>query len=132
MRIHYFIVVLLGLASCQNVSKAPAPESLTNVSLICQSLGEDEQGLPHTILLLGKNKETVTLDTLTMTLNKIPKEDYAKMDIPTDAIDACGGWYAGGGSYFYVVKRDGKAVVFEGFQEEQQEDKGYHWAEYKK
>lgn len=130
-----FILIILYLTNCQNTPKTPEPqthESLTSISLIYKDLGTDSLEIPHNVLLLGENGGAIAIDTVSVNLAKIEPARYAEMGIPADAIDACGGWYAGGGDYFYLVRRDGRAVVFQGFQEEQQEDVGYHWAEVKR
>jgi hypothetical protein len=59
--------------------------------------------------------------------NVFEKSEYAEKGIPATAIDAGGGWYAGAGSYFYLIMKNGEPVVYEGWQEEEQTDKGYHW-----
>jgi hypothetical protein len=61
---------------------------------------------------------------------EISRIDYKTFEIPENAISACGGFWAGLGSYFYLVEKDGKFVVFEGFTEEGQKEKGYHWKEW--
>lgn len=35
----------------------------------------------------------------------IEKENYQQYEIPTQAIIACGGWWAGAGDYYYVVAK---------------------------
>ena len=53
---------------------------------------------------------------------------FSDMDIPSNAITACGSWYAGAGDYFYLIpdKRN-MLKVFQGWQDEGQETPGYHW-----
>lgn len=118
------------VASCQNAPQKNAnqgPQSIAGINLGYQFLGENEQGIPRSVLFLFENGGATELDTVSVNLAKIEPERYAEMDIPANALDACGGWYAGGGDYFYVVKRKGRAVVYQGFQEETQTDTGYHW-----
>ncbi|OWY26209.1 hypothetical protein C7N43_37505 [Sphingobacteriales bacterium UPWRP_1] len=136
MKFNYFFLaaILLWNAGCQNAPKTAdtqAPESVAGISLLYENLGEDTLSIPRSVLLLGENGGATALDTLSVTLEKIEKERYAEMGIPADAIDACGGWFAGGGDYFYVVNRNGNAVVYRGYLEEEQTDEGYHWAEFK-
>lgn len=129
-----FLLLLLWNASCQNAPKTAgtqAPEPMAGIRFIYQDLGTDASDIPHSVLLLSENGGTTLLDTLSLSLAKIEKEKYAEMGIPPEAIDACGGWFAGGGDYFYVVDRNGKAVVYRGYQEEQDTEKGYHWTAFK-
>ena len=61
----------------------------------------------------------------------IDKADYKDKQIPAEAVAACGGWFAGAGDYFYAIEKNGKIVVFKGWQAEEQEDEGFHWEEVK-
>lgn len=61
----------------------------------------------------------------------IPNADFKSKEIPENAIAACGGWWAGAGDYFYVVKTDNKLVIYQGWQDEGQNDEGYHWKKMK-
>lgn len=136
MKFHHLslLVLLLWNAGCKNTPKttgAQAPEPVADFHFIYQDLGMDASDIPHSVLLLSENGGTTLLDTLSLSLTKIEKEQYAEMGIPAEAIDACGGWFAGGGDYFYVVDRKGKAVVYKGYQEEQDTEKGYHWTAFK-
>lgn len=136
MKLHHLLLaaILIWNAGCQSTPKTAqpeGPESVEGISLSYENLGEDTLGIPHSVLFLAENGGAIVLDTLTVNLEKIEKERYAEMGIPAEAVDACGGWYAGGGDYFYVVKRNGNAVVYRGYMEEEQTDDGYHWTEIK-
>lgn len=123
-------ITLFCAASCRQTPQSnttQGPESVAGISLSYQYLGENELGIPRSVLFLAENGGATELDTFSVNLAKIEPERYAEMSIPADALDACGGWYAGGGDYFYVVKRKGRAVVYQGYQEETQTDAGYHW-----
>jgi hypothetical protein len=48
----------------------------------------------------------------------IAKEDWAKHEIPADALLAAGGWWAGGGEYYYVRYEDGVLVAYRAIVEE--------------
>jgi hypothetical protein len=102
---------------------------VADIGLGYQNFGEDEFGIPLSVLMLAENGGAIALDTVRVSLAKIERGRYAEMGIPSEALDACGGWYAGSGDYFYVVQRKGKTVVYKGFQDEAQTDQGYHWQE---
>ena len=124
------LLLAVAFSACNTAPKtenAEQPESVAGVSLDFENLAPDAQDVPHSIVFLGENGGAEPIDTVPVACSKIEKAEYAKMGIPADALDACGGWYAGGGDYFYVTLKDGKAVVYQGYQEEQQEDEGYHW-----
>lgn len=50
--------------------------------------------------------------------NTIEKDGFENYNIPTEALAACGGWWAGGGRYVYIVHEEGKIVAYEKFDEE--------------
>ncbi len=106
------------------VNKPTAAAS--NVKLICKELGEDSLNIPHFDVLLSAAGKETKIKTING-CGDIARTEYKTYQIPDTAIAACGGWYAGAGDYYYVVMQDGKAVVFEGWQDESQKEKGYHW-----
>lgn len=99
------------------------------VKLVCKDLMiPDTVGNPLFDVFLSVDGVLTKIKSINQ-CKEIAREEYERYEIPKDAIAACGGWYGGGGDYYYVIMRDGKPVVFEGYQEEQQEDDGYHWKE---
>ena len=98
------------------------------VKLVCKDLGTDSMDIPHSNILLSIDGVETKIKTIN-SCAEISKEEYKQMDIPDDAIMARGGWYAGAGDYYYIVNRNGKVSVFEGWQDETQKEKGYHWKE---
>lgn len=98
------------------------------VKLICKDLGTDSMEIPHSNILLSVDGVETKIKTIN-SCAEISKDMYKQMDIPDDAIMARGGWYAGAGDYYYVVTRNGKVSVFEGWQDETQKENGYHWKE---
>jgi len=101
---------------------APAGE----VKLLCKSMGEDSLGTPHhDVYLLADGKETKIKGI--NACNEIAKTEYTTYEIPAAAVAACGGWWAGAGDYYYVIMEDGKPAVYEGWQDETQKEKGFHW-----
>ena len=130
------VVLVIG---CNNKSDKKADDkpadtttvvipSEKGVKLICKDMGTDSLGIPHYDVYLSADGVQTKIKSVNA-CNDIAKESYEQYQIPKDAIVACGGWYAGGGDYYYVILKEGKPVVFEGWQEEQQEDEGYHWKE---
>ena len=59
------------------------------------------------------------------------KIQYADMQIPDLAVAACGGWYAGGGDYYYLLADSDGVEVYHGYLDEEQTDEGYHWEKIK-
>jgi len=115
----------------QAVTK-PTTDTLqpAGIRLYCKDKGVDSMETPQAdVLLVADGKETLIKSV--NGCSEITKESYQQYGIPKDALAACGGWWAGAGDYFYVVLRNGKPVVFAGWQDEGQEDDGYHWEEVK-
>lgn len=106
------------------------PVPMASVKLVCKEFQKDSMEIPYYKVYLSiGGKETFIREV--NNCSEIPKEEYARYEIPKEAFEARGGWYAGGGDYFYLIMRNGQPVLFEGWQEEGQEDTGYHWKEKK-
>ena len=101
-----------------------------SVKLSSKFIGNAEYEIPQYQVILTVDGKKQFLDTVAA-CTSIPASNYKEYSIPSEATSACGGWYAGGGDYFYSIITDGKAVVFQGWQDEGQEDDGYHWKERK-
>jgi len=91
----------------------------------CNSWGEAD-GIPSNEVTLNIADFEYILDTIN-TCETINPADYASHDIPGTAIDACGGWFAGGGTYYYLNRTENILDVYMGWQDEEQEDQGYHY-----
>lgn len=108
---------------------SPVPATAV-IKLICKAFQKDSMDIPYyKVYLSVGGKETFIREV--NNCSEIPKEEYARYDIPKEAFEARGGWYAGGGDYFYLIMRNGQPILFEGWQEEGQQDNGYHWKEKK-
>lgn len=97
-----------------------------SVQLKGKFLKEDEYGSSYYAVLLTVDGKTTPIDTVNA-CEVIPASNYDQYDIPKAAKSACGGWWAGAGDYFYATIEKNKVVVYQGWQDEQQEDEGYHW-----
>ena len=95
-----------------------------------KDLGVDEFENPHKIVCVDVDGKTVVLDTV-MACNTMTSKEYASHDIPSSAIDACGGWWAGAGDYFYLIEKNNRLLVYQGWLDEGQEDQSYHWKKVK-
>jgi hypothetical protein len=102
-------------------------EMYSKARFTIEDKGEDEYGIPRRNVFLNVKINKMLIDSVRSECNPIGKEEFERYEIPADAIDACGGWWAGAGDYFYVVKKDGEYHIYRGWQDEQQTDEGYHW-----
>lgn len=105
-----------------------APKS---VKLSGKFLNEDEFGGSHYQVILTVDGKKEIIDTV-MACDKIPTSNFSQYEIPKTALSACGGWWAGAGDYFYADLKNNKVVVYQGWQDEEQKDEGYHWAAIKR
>jgi hypothetical protein len=102
--------------------------AMTGPRLYCNSLAPDPDGNPHSeIMLLVDGKRTKL--KASNSCEEIDRSIWKNYDIPDSAINAIGGFWAGLGQYWYLVKKDGKYAVFEGFQDEGVKTKGWNWKE---
>jgi len=100
------------------------------VKFIITALKDGEYDMPRNSLSLSINNKITFLDTISA-CEEILTNTYDQYDIPKKALHACGGWWAGAGEYFYAIREGDRLKVYEGWQDETQEDEGYHWKEWK-
>lgn len=96
-------------------------------TLRCKDLGPDEYDVPRSEVYVwvgGKSENYVGKSQACM---DIDSAYYSSHEIPEEAIDACGGWYAGSGDYYYSIKEEGVLKVYYGWQDEGDPDGGMHW-----
>ena len=126
-------IFLLFFAACKPDQKSKdngtglttdAPKA--KVLFRCESLGEDKNEVPHSQVFLVVNDQSTKIADITA-CDEVTKDGYANFEIPSNAIAACGGWYAGAGDYFYALQVKDSIVVMQGWQSEEQEDKGFHY-----
>ncbi|MCC6701481.1 MAG: hypothetical protein IT221_08155 [Fluviicola sp.] len=99
---------------------------VTSVELKGKFLRELDYGMREHLVILEVNGTPQTIDTIAA-CDPINKKSFAQYDIPASAKSAYGGWWAGYGEYYYATIENNKAVVYYGWQDEGQEDSGYHW-----
>lgn len=140
-----FLTVVLFLVSCggkndktkettipadssKSVNNIPADSVKSIVKLLCINKGEDSFATPHFDVMLSVNGKEFKIKTING-CGDIPVADYKTYEIPAEAVSACGGWWAGAGDYYYVIMKNGKPSLFEGWMDETQTEKGHHWKE---
>ncbi|MBI1305148.1 MAG: hypothetical protein GC181_00885 [Bacteroidetes bacterium] len=132
IKVHKLPVFLMAvtLASCAVQKKdadrielkVPFPDK---VVFVATSLPSSEE-IPVTMVQISMDEFLYTIDTVAEA-SVIQKAQFADHQIPDTAIAACGGWYAGSGDYFYAIKSGNEISVYQGWQDEEQEDAGYHY-----
>ncbi|HKK73827.1 MAG TPA: hypothetical protein VJ953_02040 [Saprospiraceae bacterium] len=129
---HTLLIMLVFSACQQNQGEKQQPASnetsvppMVDAKFVCTEISEDET-MPRSILSLYLNGQVHSLDTIS-TCERIGQEDYQRYAIPSGAVTAAGGWWAGAGDYFYAMVDGNVCVVMQGWQDEQQEDDGFHY-----
>jgi hypothetical protein len=123
------LTIPLWVTAC---SSDPAPDKekekkvMNQVRLSCLTEIDSVTASPKSEVFLLLDEVKVKVADI-MACDPIPEEDFASYDIPAGALSACGGWWAGGGDYLYVVADDRGYEVWKGWQEELQEDEGFHF-----
>ncbi len=111
---------------------ANARDTAKGIKLVCVDAGMDTSiSAPKTDVMLYVDGKLTKLETITGPGTLYSKDDYETMGIPSDAVSACGAWWAGGGQYYYVVVKNGMPVVYQGWQDEGQKKPGYNWTKMK-
>lgn len=159
MKFSYILLALIFAVSCQDTKKTTIKKSDATVEvadenadpefeqvqgaasdeqvtvpndglLKCNFIGESEYGAPQnsvTVEINGSEQSVGKCDAC----ESINKSTFGDYEIPSNAISACGGWWAGAGDYFYTIKNiNGGIDVFVGWQDEGQlenDDTSFHW-----
>lgn len=110
----------------------PPKTAIHKAWLVCRDRGEDEFGVPtyevyveydSTSHKVGECNACAPLDL----------QDYHDYDIPKEAMAAVGGWFAGAGDYYYVMKTEDDGIrVYAGWQDEGQMEDNDTTFHYKK
>jgi hypothetical protein len=102
-------------------------ENTATILFSCTSLSEDET-MPRFQVNLEVNGNAYVMDTISQCA-QIEVNAFSNYDIPSEAISATGGWWAGAGDYFYATLDGADCVVWYGWQDEMQTDEGFHYEE---
>jgi hypothetical protein len=100
----------------------PVEEKLDVKFIIKNKFSEDMPSSDISIFINGKTTFLANVSSGVEVQNDIGEKN---------SITACGGWWAGAGDYFYVAPSAKGVIVYKGWQDEEQEDSGYHWEKFK-
>jgi hypothetical protein len=104
-----FLCLCFLLSACESDSmKEDRERNLSSeppkLSLVYQPETSTMEGAPaHSVHLMFNEEKIKLADVLACETFK--KESYAQYQMPTNTIEACGGWWAGGGEYFYLYQK---------------------------
>lgn len=91
-----------------------------------ESINKDDED-PRSTVSVSYGGKIYPIDTIMGHAQLFTKESWEEMEIPTNAIEVCGCWWAGGGDYFYIIPSANGISVYVGYQDEGQEEPGYGW-----
>ncbi len=117
-----FVSLLLLACGTENASTAATTE---RIDLVCENQEVDNIPAAAVYFLAGDSKVKIASITVCET---IEPEQYAEYDIPAEALAAVGGWYAGAGDYLYAVQEGEAVLVYQGMQDEMQQEPGFGYA----
>ena len=92
--------------------------------IIVETTDQDEN--PISEIFVQLNDKRIKIESVHGNAMIAEKGDFYE-GVPVTAISACGSWWAGAGDYFYMVPFANGVKLFKGWQDECQEDTGYHW-----
>jgi hypothetical protein len=75
--------------------------------------------MSKTLVYIEYNNNKIRLDTIYGTAYSIEKSNYVTRKIPKTAIEACGAWYGGGGTYFYMIQKGTKLQIYRAYADEE-------------
>jgi hypothetical protein len=114
-----FSLFLLA-SNCANDKGRSSKASRFEVELLCETLSADEAAPQSAVYaIVNQNKVKIANSSTCAPLSPDTYEDYG---IPSNALAAVGGWWAGSGGYFYALEEDGIIVFYQGTLDEMQED----------
>jgi hypothetical protein len=99
-----------------------------NVAFDCKSFGTED--LPRTVVNCVINGKTWVLDTVSVA-KVLDKTEIQQYKMPDNVLSACGGWWAGSGDYYYIVREGDVLNIYKGWNEEDQADTGFHYVKMK-
>jgi hypothetical protein len=102
--------------------------NLKQAMLLCREIRSTDEMVPLAEVSVQIGDKVTVVDSISV-CNTFTAADYAQYEIPAAALMGCGGWWAGGGDYLYLLPDGDEVVLMAGWQDEGQEDTGFHYQE---
>jgi predicted small lipoprotein YifL len=105
-------------------STTPAAAAPATISFVAKALSEDKDNdTPYAEIYFSyvsatKKAEIIIAPKAMGAYNPVDKAQFADFKIPAEAAAAVSGFWAGLGTAYYAIEKDGKVLIFEGFQDE--------------
>jgi len=121
-----FLFTIVTLIACGADNASTESAVAEQVDLVCENQGEvGDVPTAAVYFLAGDSKVKIAAVTV---CEEIESEQYEEFGIPAEALAAVGGWYAGAGDYLYAVQEEEAVTVYQGGQDEMQEEPGFGYA----
>ncbi|MCR9173444.1 MAG: hypothetical protein NXI10_13165 [bacterium] len=108
----------------------PPKTAIHKAWLVCRERGEDEYGVPQYDVFVEYDSTSHKVGECNACA-PLDLQDYHDYNIPKKAMAAVGGWFAGQGDYYYVLKTEDDGIrVYAGWQDEGQlegDDFSFHY-----
>ncbi|MCP3932166.1 MAG: hypothetical protein GY705_24100 [Bacteroidetes bacterium] len=123
----FFFLILLIISSCVSDPKTFTERDTLEVQLLCESISEEEPEPMYAIYFLVKDQKLKLADSFSCT--NIEPSDYHEYQIPSKALDAANGWWAGSGNCYYIVRDSASntLLVKFGWMEEMQANPSFQY-----
>ena len=125
----FFSIILLFFA-CKNEPKTATPAEVEvpvlTAYLQCETTEDADETLPLSEVFLRLGEYKLKIGSL-LNCAEIDTASYQNYQIPSNALSAAGGWWAGAGDYFYVVKDSDHFVVKQGQMAEEKSADDYDY-----
>lgn len=122
-------LLLTALAASLAPSGRAAPVAASRPPTVTWSFAThtDPDLTPHSRVFLRVNGKRIPVYETTATFQTLRRRDYKDHGVPSSAVAACSGWFAGQGDDLYVVRHGGRLVVFMRELDEQADTTPYKW-----
>jgi hypothetical protein len=108
-RLLFFLLPSFAIFAFSSVALADEPPKLE--WRFASSM--DSRGIPTTAITLLVNRHAIPINSKVIALfRKLDRESYRDHDIPSDALAACFGWWAGAGDEYYVMRDGNRLAIF--------------------
>lgn len=125
------LLLILFVLGCKQDAKNASEDTATdvesadlNVQLVCEDIGSTDER-PHFGVYLIVNNSKTKIKEIAVACEALDAGNFVNYEIPTEALAAVGGWWAGAGDYFYARKIGEKVIVYYAGVDEAMAEPGY-------
>lgn len=90
----------------------------------------DMNGNPGSKIYVSTDLALDFVASITGKATVVKNDEFNKMNIPLEAVTACGAMFKGVGTYFYIIDAKSGYKIFKGSQDNSDPNKKYKWEEF--